>query len=720
MVWFSYILAIFSLCAVATGDVQSAVSRLISALPGQVQTTDIPPPYNERFDQAHGYSPAAMVNVTSADDIIAALQICHEEVAPVAIRSNQGSSYIGQSTVNNGIVIDLERLTGFSVSEVNGDYIASMGAGLRLLEAYSRLARHDPPLGLAAGSGPTVGIAGLLSGGGHGLSSAKYGITADRLVSADVVVYNESTGKFELVTATGFNEHSDLFFALRGGMGGNYGVIVTLRYKAFPVTNVVVISGKSSDVNPSLQAQRIKAFQTFMHSSAAGPEMFGIGKFLGGGAIQFSAQCICDASGDCSSCQGKVQALADSVGVEKYSILEQSFGEAMWFWADCTAASWMDFYPPDGVQKCSESELKKSMNECWDWNTHSLASPYKAKSLYFDKDIDIATLETMAELSLDPICKWNTDCVLQFDFYGHAMAEEPKDCDAHSGRKCTAFDHRVDGWHLQMIASWYPDQAPPQERIQWLHKAYSTVLPVSLHQAYQNYIDSDLSTDFEWIDQYFPNSETYARLQQVKCKYNSIDMFAFPSIKNMTIQIDDEICGRKATTTTTPFATTITTTPSTTTTTTTPFATTTTPSTTTATLPFTTITATTTTTTAATTSSYPVTTTSTTSTTPTTGMDCSMADAICAEGYPGSYCKIDQYPPVCWGSNVPCQCSGGLSTSTTQSPTPTSGEVTTQRSTTAPDCHQADLQCSKLVAGSYCMYWKSPSLCWGSDVVCTC
>ncbi|EER16162.1 hypothetical protein Pmar_PMAR003625 [Perkinsus marinus ATCC 50983] len=456
-----------------------------------------------------------MVNVSSSDDVIGALEICYEEGAPVAVRSNEGSSYIGQSTINGGIVMNLEKLVDFSVTKEGDDYIASLGAGLRLLEVYSRLARNDPPLGLAGGSGPTVGVAGLISGGGHGLSSAKYGITSDRLVSADVVVYNDTTGEFELVTATAYNEYSDLLFALRGGMGGNYGVIVALRYRAFPVTNVVVISGKDATIDPNLQAQRIKSFQTFMHSSAAGPEMFGIGKFLGGGAIQYSAQCICDESGDCSSCHQKVQALADTVGVDKYSIIEQSFGEAMWFWADCTAAAWMDFYPSDGVENCSESQLETSMNECWDWNTNTLASPYKAKSLYFSEDISLDTLVAMAELSLDPICKWNSECVLQFDFYGHAMSEEPRDCDPSQG-KCTAFDHRTSGWHLQLIASWYPGEATPEARIQWLDKAYDTVFPVSLKQGYQNYIDSDLGPDFAWVQQYFPDTVTYPRLQQAK------------------------------------------------------------------------------------------------------------------------------------------------------------------------------------------------------------
>ncbi|KAF4686866.1 hypothetical protein FOZ60_004745 [Perkinsus olseni] len=522
-------------------DVIDAIQRLVDALPWQVQTKDIPPPYNPRFDAAGGYVPAAMVHVSSAEDIIITLGICYEENAPVALRSTVGHSYIGQSTVNGGIIISFSELKELEVVEEDGRYIAKLGSGLKLLEVYSRLARHDPPLGFAGGSCPSVGVAGLASGGGRGLSSAMYGLSADRVIAAEVVVYNREEDKFELVTATGYNEHSDLLFAVRGGMGGNYGALVSLSYDTFPVTNVVVISGKNSDVDPSLQARRIKVFQDFMHSDAAGPEIFGIGKFLGGGDIQYSAQCICDAHGDCTTCHAKLDTLEAVVGLPRPLRIEQDFGKAMWFWADCTGHPGVDFYPPEGIASCSEEELEEAMDKCLAFDRGVNGGPNKAKSIYFPKDMSVQKLRTLAEAAVDPVCHSPRDCAILLDFCGHAMAREPDDCDQTAG-KCTSFDHRAPGWHMQILVFWEKDKATPIGKLEWLRKTYDSAFPGSLGTAYQNYIDSDLADGRKWISQYFPNVDTYPRLQQVKCRYNAIDMFNFEAVDLMTINIHDSIC----------------------------------------------------------------------------------------------------------------------------------------------------------------------------------
>ncbi|KAF4755608.1 hypothetical protein FOZ63_025022 [Perkinsus olseni] len=629
-------------------DVSSAIDRLVAALPGRVQTDGIPQPFNTRFDAANGYVPAAMVYVSSTEDIITALEICYDEGAPVALRSSSGHSYIGQSTVNGGIVINFMELKGFEVSSEDGRYIAKLGSGLKLLEVYSRLARHDPPLGFAGSSRPTVGIAGLTSGGGYGFSASKYGAAADRIVAAKVVVYNREEDKFELVTATGYNEHSDLLFAVRGGMGGNYGALVSLSYDAFPVTNVVVLTGQDSDSDPSLQAQRIEAFQDFMHSDAAGPEFYGTARLLGKGGVMYSAQCICVATGDCTTCHAKLDAMQAAFGLPNGKRVEQDFGKAMWFWADCTADSWMDFYPSEGLVNISDSELEEAMNKCWDFNTNLISSPFKAKSLYFSSGMRLEELTSLTESSAKSVCSSPVDCTIFIDFYGHAMSEEPEDCDQGAG-KCTSFDHRSSGWLVQMITAWGKDEEAPADKLEWLQNTYDSVFPGSLGTAYQNYIDSDLAEGREWIGQYFPNADTYPRLQQAKCRYNAIDMFNFEAVDLMTIDIDDSICGVETTTTTTQTSTT-----------------------------------------AGTTSASP--------------SGCVEADRKCSEGYPGSYCMTFKVPPVCWGSNELCSCSPG---STTQ---PATDE----------NCHEEDLRCATLKVGSYCKYWNDPSYCWGTTEPCSC
>ncbi|KAF4710015.1 hypothetical protein FOZ62_030560 [Perkinsus olseni] len=103
-------------------------------------------------------------------------------------------------------------------------------------------------------------------------------------------------------------------------------------------------------------------------------------------------------------------------------------------------------------------------------------------------------------------------------------------------------------------------------------------------------------------------------------------------------------------------------------------------------------------------STEPVSTTlASTKTTPTQKGDCTQADKICAQSYAGSYCKYWMDEPTCFGSNIPCSCSGKpVSTTTTKS------------------IARCDAECEAGFPGSYCKYWEKPSVCFGSGKPCSC
>jgi FAD/FMN-containing dehydrogenase len=133
-----------------------------------------------------------------------------------------GHCFSGRSTTD-GVVLDLGRLNQV---RVDSDGRARISAGARLAQVYVGLDAHG--LVLPAGCGPTVGIVGLTLGGGLGLLGRRYGLTCDALVRAEVVL---ADGRIVVCDA----EHEpDLFWALRGGGGGQFGVVISLEFATAP------------------------------------------------------------------------------------------------------------------------------------------------------------------------------------------------------------------------------------------------------------------------------------------------------------------------------------------------------------------------------------------------------------------------------------------------------------------------------------------------------
>jgi FAD/FMN-containing dehydrogenase len=183
--------------------------------------------FNTLFD---GRRPAAVASCTRTEDVQTCVEVARKSRLPIAARSG-GHSYAGHSTPEGGLVVDLARL---SVVDVRVDGTVEVGAGTRLSDVYAGLAAAGRCL--PAGTCPTVGIAGLTLGGGLGVLNRKLGLTCDRLVSARVVVADSRS-----LTASEESE-PDLFWALRGGGGGNAGIVTSFIFATEPAPDLVVFS----------------------------------------------------------------------------------------------------------------------------------------------------------------------------------------------------------------------------------------------------------------------------------------------------------------------------------------------------------------------------------------------------------------------------------------------------------------------------------------------
>ncbi|MFG1992634.1 FAD-binding oxidoreductase [Actinoplanes sp. NPDC048988] len=184
-------------------------------------------PYNSALGVRR---PAAIAKVAGVDDVRTCVRRVRGHGVPLAARAG-GHSYAGFSTPNNGVVVDLSALKGITI---RGDGTAVVGAGVRLIDLYSALAAHGRAL--PAGSCPTVGVAGSTLGGGIGVVARTYGLTCDHLRAATVV-----TADGAVHTVDG-NHDADLLWALRGGGGGNGGIVTSFTFGTVPAPTVTVFT----------------------------------------------------------------------------------------------------------------------------------------------------------------------------------------------------------------------------------------------------------------------------------------------------------------------------------------------------------------------------------------------------------------------------------------------------------------------------------------------
>lgn len=162
-------------------------------------------------------SPLAIVYCYNEEDVINAIKWARENSKEIRVRSG-AHSYEGYSTGDDVIVIDVSKINKIDINEEKG-YV-KIGGGVRNREAYEALGN----IGYAfpGGGCPTVGVPGLILGGGWGYSCRYLGLASDSLLEAKIVNYKGD----KLIVNKDVN--SDLFWAIMGSGGCNFGVITSM------------------------------------------------------------------------------------------------------------------------------------------------------------------------------------------------------------------------------------------------------------------------------------------------------------------------------------------------------------------------------------------------------------------------------------------------------------------------------------------------------------
>ncbi len=206
-----------------------SIDRLRDAVKGAVIGPD-DPDYDAMRSVIYGGidpRPAVIVRVADAADIAAVIDVARETGLPLAVRSG-GHSGAGHSTVDDGIVLDVRDLDDLEIDPIART--AWAGSGVTAMQYTAAAAEHK----LATGFGDTgsVGLGGIVTGGGVGYLGRKHGLTIDDLIAAEIVT---ADGRLRVVDA----EHEpDLFWAIRGA-GANFGVVTRFKLRLHELDGVV-------------------------------------------------------------------------------------------------------------------------------------------------------------------------------------------------------------------------------------------------------------------------------------------------------------------------------------------------------------------------------------------------------------------------------------------------------------------------------------------------
>ena len=186
---------------------------------------------NKRFECLQ---PKYLFRAKTADGIALALRWCRENKINFTVRSG-GHSYEGLS-VNKDFVIDVREMNGIDFDASKNEVVVESGANLGQIYKIVSQGGHA----FAGGSCPTVGIGGHATGGGIGYMVRQLGMAMDNILWLEVI---GPTGNLIRASA---DENSELFWALRGGGQGSFGIISRMGFRTHKMPKVLRYSWEAT------------------------------------------------------------------------------------------------------------------------------------------------------------------------------------------------------------------------------------------------------------------------------------------------------------------------------------------------------------------------------------------------------------------------------------------------------------------------------------------
>lgn len=452
---------------------------------------------NFRFTTQSTPKPLVIITPSHVSHIQSTIYCSKKHGLQIRTRSG-GHDFEGLSYVSHVpfVVVDMVNLRSVDIDVENK--VAWVQSGAILGELYYHIAQKSKTLAFPAGLCPTVGIGGYMSGGGYGLLFRKYGLATDNVIDAEIVDV-----KGRILNRKSMGE--DLFWAIRGGGGGSFGIVVAWKLNLVSVPETVTLY----TISKTLEQNATKLLHIWQSIAPTLPD-----KFYSGVTLTRANSTIL------ASFHASFLGTID----ELIPIMQRRFPELGLVREDCAEMSWIESILYMGLLP------NQTLSILLD-RTHQspLLSPsFKSKSDFVKKPMpEIAFQGMWSKLFEDEA----HSASVSFIAYGGKMEEIPD--------TATPYPHRA-GILYKIVYSvgWQEeDNVRSQRYINWSRRLYSymgSYVSKSPRQAYINYRDLDIginnnkgNTSYAkasvWGRKYFVNN--FRKLVHVKTMIDPENFF---------------------------------------------------------------------------------------------------------------------------------------------------------------------------------------------------
>ncbi|MDQ6899219.1 MAG: FAD-binding oxidoreductase [Candidatus Dormibacteraeota bacterium] len=437
------------------------VEKLSAEFSGPLVTTD-DAEYDELRRVHNGLvdkRPALIARCLTPTDAAAAVRWGRESDLEISIRGG-GHNVAGKAVTDGGVMIDLSLMKKTQIDSDARTITAEGGVTWRELNQ----AGYGHGLATTGGVVSTTGIAGLTLGGGLGWLMGKHALAVDNLISAEVVL---ASG--DMVTASERSE-PDLFWAIRGG-GGNFGVVTSFEYRAYPLRTVI------GGITAYPLAAAPELFRFYQNLARSVPDdltaFFGFGHAPDGSGSKLCNLIVCHAGDDEEKAEQDVKTLhefgppvLDLIQRMPYPIMNTLVDEG---------------FPRGGLNYWKSAFLTELSAEA------------------------VAKMMEAFESSPTTMCG-----LLVEHIHGAATRVDPR---------ATAFPHRHPGYSFTIFSQW-TDPALTAAGIGWARETLDSLRQHTADSAYVNYLAAD---DANRIRAAY--GLNYDRLVELKRRYDPDNLF---------------------------------------------------------------------------------------------------------------------------------------------------------------------------------------------------